>query len=111
MGSVNNAPGQLWPSFLAPADAESVTWRFWWKAATTETQPEDFLRVYTEVGDVPMQHGLLRAQAALDQWQLVEVDLTQWAIRRVMAAPQVETDGSTPSTFRIDDASVLSCVP
>lgn len=109
LGGVNNAQGELWQSFFVPADAESVTWRFWWKAATSVTQPEDFLHVYTEVGDINLQYGLLRAQGALDQWQMVEVDLTQWAGRWVMTALQVETDASVPSTFRIDDASVLAC--
>jgi len=52
---------------------------------------------------------LLPAEAPLNEWSPVTLDLSQWAGRWVMAALQIASDGSVPSGFQVDDIRVLAC--
>jgi hypothetical protein len=110
LGGVNNAEGELWQSVYVPADADAVTWEFWWKAEAASPQPGDNLHVYVESAQVLTTLMNLHAEAPLNEWRHAVLDVSQWAGRWVMAAFQVGADGSVPTTFRVDDVSMRFCV-
>jgi hypothetical protein len=110
LGGVNNAEGELWQYIEVPADANYVPWTLWWKAETTGPPGDDFLMVRLELeGEEPALLTFRPATPPCD-WSAIEADLSPWAGKRLYAGFLVRTDGAVPTTFRIDDVSILACV-
>ena len=110
LGGKDDAIGELDQWVVLPAGASPIRWEFWWKAETAATQPNDMLRVRIELegGDEALLL-LLPAEGALNTWQQEAVDLSAYAGKRVVISFLVVTDGSLPTTFRVDDVSILAC--
>ena len=109
LGGRNNAIGELDQHVSLPAGANTVRWEFWWKAETAAAQPNDLIHVRIEVeGSEPILLTL-RAEGALNTWRQDGVDLSAYAGKTLMVSYLVQTDGSTPTTFRLDDASIRAC--
>lgn len=109
LGGRNDASGELWQWVTIPADADAVPWETWWKAEAASAQPGDFLLVRLEAdGDEPV-FLTLRPEAPLNVWRRATVDLSPWAGRTVLAGYLVHTDGSVPTTFRVDDVTLRAC--
>ena len=53
----------------------------------------------------------LRAEGALNTWRQDGVDLSAYAGKQVLISFLVDTDGSVPTTFRVDDVSLRACAP
>jgi hypothetical protein len=109
LGGRDNASGELWQWVTIPADADAAPWDFWWKAECASAQPDDYLNVRLEADGEEPTLLTLRAEAPLNVWQKATVDLGAWAGRTVLAGYLVRTDGSVPTTFRVDDISLRAC--
>jgi hypothetical protein len=94
------------------AVANPVIWQFWWKAEVASAQPDDVLivRIEDEAGSGPT-FLTLRAEGVLNIWQQDAVDLTAFDGKRVMVSFLVQTDGSVPTIFRVDDVTLRACGP
>jgi len=110
LGGVNDASGELWQWVTIPAGADLALWEFWWRAEAASEQVDDLLNVRLEAGGEEPTFLSLRAAAPLNEWRQGAVDLTAWAGQRVLLGYLVRTDGSVPTTFRVDDVSVRACV-
>jgi hypothetical protein len=110
LGGKNGAFGELdqWASL--PAGASPIRWEFWWKAEAAASQHNDVLLVRIESdGGVEDVLLTLRAEGALNTWRQEAVDLRAYAGKDVLISFLVETDGSQPTTFRVDDVSLTTC--
>jgi hypothetical protein len=109
LGGRNNAEGELWQWMTIPAGASVVPWGFWWKAEVANEQPDDMVFVYIQGAEPGPRLLTLRADGALNEWRHEVVDLSPYAGQGFFLTFRVHTDGSVPTTFRIDDVSVQSC--
>lgn len=110
LGGVNNATGELWQWIDVPAGANYVPWTLWWKAETAGPPGDDFLMVRLECEGQEPALLKFRPSTPLDDWRVVEADLSPWAGKRLLAGFLVHTDGAVPTTFHVDDVSILACV-
>ena len=110
LGGVNNAVGELWQYIQVPADANYVPWTFWWKAETAGPPGDDFIIVRLELEGEEPALLTFRPTTPPGDWSMIEADLSPWAGQRLYAGFLVRTDAAVPTTFRIDDVSILSCV-
>jgi hypothetical protein len=109
LGGKNDAIGELDQHVTLPADPYPIRWEFWWKAESTAAQHDDVLMVRLEsAGQEPILL-LLRAEQALNSWRPESVDLSAWAGKQVLISFLADTDGSLPTTFRVDDVSIRAC--
>jgi hypothetical protein len=112
LGGKDNASGELDQWVNLPAGANPVVWQFWWKAEIASTQPDDVLiiRLEDETG-AGTTFLTLRAEGLLNAWRQDAVDLAAFAGKRIMISFLVQTDGSMPTTFRVDDVTLRACGP
>ncbi len=110
LGGKNNASGELNQWVVLPAGTDPVVWQFWWKAEVASAQPNDILlvRIESEAGD-ETRFLTLRAEGMLNAWRQDTVDLTAYAGQRILVSFLVQTDGSLPTTFRVDDVTLRVC--
>jgi hypothetical protein len=109
LGGSNNSQSELFQTVDVPAGAVSATWGFWWKAEAASAQPGDRLLVRLEYdGSEPLLKELTAA-GPLNTWQYDSVNLKPYAGHQVRIDFLAATDGSVPTTFRIDDVSVRAC--
>jgi hypothetical protein len=101
--------GELFQWVTIPAGANPVRWEFWWRAEAGSSQPGDRLVAWIEYSGGEATLRELRADAPLNQWRMESVELTPYAGHRVLIGFRAVTDGSVPTTFRIDDVSVQAC--
>jgi len=109
LGGESLTMGELAQRLTIPSDSTAVTLEFWWLAESATQQPGDIL-------DVLVQHpgGVerLRTWLAVDplgEWRHDVLDLSAYAGRTVTITFQAHTDAAAPSTFRVDDVSLLAC--
>lgn len=110
----NNLDGALLSArFAVPGNAESATLEMWNRVTTIETTTTtdyDFLRAYlVEPGDVltEISEFALTNRSPLDSWRLLSWTLPARLHGQIVQVFFVaETDGSLPTTFRIDDVSL-----
>lgn len=110
LGGVNNAVGELWQHIEVPAGANYVPWTLWWKAEAAGSPGDDILMVRLECEGEEPALLTFRPTTPLDDWRAIEADLSPWAGKRLLAGFLVRTDAAVPTTFRIDDVSILACV-
>ena len=110
LGGRNGAFGELDQWVILPAGANPIRWQFWWKAEVSAAQPDDYLNVRIE-SEAGQETNLLtlRAEGVLNSWRQDSVDLSPYAGTRILVSFLVQTDGSTPTTFRVDDVSIRAC--
>ena len=66
------------------------------------------MRIESEAGD-ETRFLTLRAEGMLNAWRQDTVDLTAYAGQRILVSFLVQTDGSLPTTFRVDDVTLRVC--
>ncbi len=111
LGGQNNAVGELIQWVYIPADASVARWSFWWKAEVASQQPQDVLQVFIQATDEEPVLLFLPATGTLNQWRQASVDLSPYAGKGFHASFLTSTDGSVPTTFRVDDVSIIVCQP
>jgi len=111
LGAGPNTVGELRQWVTVPAGADPVRWEFWWMAEVTSLQPSDFLHIIIEHGGSGEQSELLtlRADRALNGWRWEAVYLSGYAGERIRIRFRATNDFIHPTTFRVDDVSVLAC--
>jgi hypothetical protein len=109
LGGKNDATGELDQQVFLPAGSTLLRWEFWWMAESASAQQDDVLMVRLESGGLEPVLLTLRASQALNSWRPDSVDLTAWAGKQVLLSFLADTDGSVPTTFRVDDVSVRAC--
>ena len=110
LGGKDDASGELNQWVILPAGASPIIWQFWWKAEVPSPQPNDMLLVRLEQeGGAETRLLTLRAEGLLNDWRQDAVDLTAYAGSRIMISFLVQTDGSVPTTFRVDDVTIRAC--
>jgi len=110
MGGADSVAGEMGQMIDVPAGSQPVRLRFAWRAESPIEQPDDVLEVLLQYGEEQVDHlRTLRAVAPLNQWRFEEVDMTAYAGQAVGLTFFVHTDGEVPSTFRVDDVSVVAC--
>jgi hypothetical protein len=112
LGGKNNASGELDQWVTLPAGSNPVVWQFWWQAEAASAQPNDTLkvRIENEAGNETVLLTL-RAEGLLHAWRQDSVDLTAYAGQRILVSFLVQTNGSVPTTFRVDDVTIRACNP
>ena len=110
LGGRNGSFGELDQWVTLPAGANPIRWQFWWKAEVSTAQPDDYLNVRIE-NEAGQETNLLtlRAEGTLNTWRQDSVDLGPYAGTRILVSFLVVTDGSMPTTFRVDDVSIRAC--
>lgn len=109
LGGADNAHGELWQPVTIPAGAQPVRLSFWWLAESAADQPGDTVAVLLQYPGGTTQLRTLRAVAPLWQWRQEIVDVTANAGQAVVPTFLAITDAAVPSSFRLDDVSVLAC--
>jgi len=110
LGGVDDAKGELTQWLSLPRDAGQVVWELWWKAEAAGEQPDDCMDVRVVVGAEEPTLQRLCGVAPLNEWRRDVLDLSDLAGSNVRLGLVVHTDGSVPTTFRVDDVSVQACV-
>jgi len=111
LGGQDNAQARLWQQATVPANATQAWLAFWWRADASAAQNDDTLAVrMADEGGVGGDTLLtLRADGPLGQWQQVTLNVTAYLGRQIAVTFRAATDGSIPTTFRLDDVSLRAC--
>jgi hypothetical protein len=109
LGGQDNAHAELAQQVTIPAAAAPVRLTFWWRADAASEQPEDVLSVVVQHEQGADNLLDLPAVAPLGQWQYAEVDLSFYAGMSVFVTFLAHTDDARPTTFWLDDVSLLGC--
>lgn len=116
LGAGNSADDRLTQSLVFPVQANSITFSLWW-ALDTEEGPGgafDFLRVTLFTSDGATQIASLvdvnNDSAEQLVWNPANADLTPYAGQTLQLRIEATTDENSPTSFFVDDVSVLSCV-
>jgi len=110
----NSLYGTLRQGITIPANATSVTFSFWYYITTQEvgSTPYDVLGIYVEnsSGSIIATLGTLSNTRANSSYQQASFDLTSYKGQSIRILFLGTTDNSYPTTFRIDDVSVLAAI-
>jgi hypothetical protein len=109
LGGKDNAYGELDQWITLPAGVNPVRWEFWWKAEVATAQHDDYIIIRIESEGQEPKLLTLRAEGAFNLWQHNAVELNAYAGKRLLVSFLVQNDGSVPTTFRVDDVSILAC--
>ncbi len=106
---MDNAVGELWQPVNIPTGANPVRLTFWWMPEVDLEQPGDILNLLIQHGGVADQLRTFGAVAPVRVWRREIVDLTPYAGMMVSLTFRGSTDGTTPTTFRLDDVTLEVC--
>jgi sugar lactone lactonase YvrE len=109
----NNLYGEIAQYVNIPANATQVTLSYWHRTTTSETsgiKDEMTVLIVPSVGEVETVSRLTNLNANTS-YQIRSIDITRFAGQRVLLGFAGQTDGSFPTTFRIDDVSIRATVP
>jgi hypothetical protein len=109
LGGQDNAEAEVFQWVDVPAGIGGAPFVFWWRADVGSEQPEDALSVLVQYDDHADQVHTMAAVAPLNEWRRAQVDLSNYAGMHVLVTFHAHTDGSTPTTFRVDDTALLAC--
>lgn len=87
----------------------SVPLTFWWLVESEYEQPRDRLRLLVRRTGGEDLLGEWQALAPFGQWRPESLDLSAYIGQSITLVFLVFTDARTPSTFRVDDVSLLGC--
>ena len=111
MGGDNLIQESLWQVLNVPADVAGLELHHWWRVDTFETNhPFDTMEVQIRSADgTPLAtvETLTDGDAGLP-WSESVVPLADYAGQTIQLAFVVETDGTSPTSFFLDDVSVLT---
>lgn len=122
LGSTNSATDILKQTVEIPDNAETAELKFWVNVVTTESSGAsafDFLWVdlyqtngswITELAQVTNQHAPLSGNTNGVYFDVGPIDLSEFAGSDVQVVFQASTDSTLPTTFRIDDVSLVVAV-
>ena len=113
----NNLIGSMYQQFTVPATARSVTLAYWYNITTTETggTANDFLNVTIQnssgqyLAGVGIYSNL--NSGTIGAYREASYDLSSLKGQTLRLNFLGTTNGSYPTTFRIDDVSVVATVP
>ena len=113
----NNLVGSMYQQFTVPAAATSVTLTYWYNITTTETSgiPNDVLNVTIQnssgqyLAGVGVYSNLNSGTVGV--YSEASYDLSSFKGQTIRLNLFGTTNGSYPTTFRIDDLSVVATVP
>ncbi|HUW12318.1 MAG TPA: hypothetical protein VM537_21515, partial [Anaerolineae bacterium] len=104
----DNTEAEIFQQVTLPRASSPVRLIFWWLADAISEQPDDVLSVLIQYGE--QADSLFTAPAApLGEWQREEVDLSAYAGGTVLVTFHAHTGDARPTTFRLDDVSLLAC--
>ena len=110
LGGANNADDVLSQQIDLPSD-KIITALAWWASATEEPGigfDRMTLSVLRPDGELLRDLWTVDSSAAVNQWDLAEVDLTQYAGQTVRLRFRATTNGSSPTDFYVDDISIMT---
>lgn len=104
----------LWQTIAVPPGAGGLQVSYWWRVSTLEsTHPFDMMTVQirdTAGNPLGTLETLTDGDAAPD-WQESVFTITAYAGQTIQLAFVVETDDTNPTSFFVDDVSVLKVCP
>jgi CSLREA domain-containing protein len=109
LGGTDNAEGELLQGVTIPADANPVELSFWWLAESESEQFGDELIVIVQYGEQADPLRFLPAEDPRWQWRQEAIDFAPYTGQTVGVTFLVHTDDEVPSTFRLDDVSLIAC--
>ena len=109
LGGQNNVDAELFQWVYVPIGVSSAPFIFWWRADVGSEQPNDTLSVLVQYDSQADQVYTVQAVAPLGQWLREEVDLRAYAGMHILTTFHSHTDGALPTTFLVDDATLLVC--
>ena len=112
--SGNNLYGEIGQFVTIPENATQATLSYWYRITTAESGSTAYdmmtLQVVPLTGNVVTLDTRSNADAN-SSYQERTVDLTQFKGKRIFVCFVASTDNNLPTTFRIDDVSILATVP
>jgi len=115
MGGANGVQERLWQEFAVPAGVMGLKISYWWQVSTFEDRLGPFDTLTVQIRD--SAGNLLQTLEALDngdastQWQQSTFTVNGYGGQTVQLAFVADTDGTNPTSFFIDDVSVLKTCP
>lgn len=115
LGGENNADAEIRQSFIIPTDTVSAQLGYWWYVTTEQiTHPRDYM--YVELRDVEGKFlanlDIISDSGPTNQWYAsLPIDLRAYAGQEIWLAFVVQTNETMPTTFYLDDVSLIACVP
>lgn len=115
LGGDNNVQESLWQEFSVPAGVQGLQISYWWQVSTVEDRlgPFDTLKVQIrDTSGSPLQDLAVRDNGdATPQWQQGTFTVRGYGGQTIQLAFVASTDGTNPTSFFIDDVSVLKTCP
>lgn len=115
LGGDNNVQERLWQEFSVPAGVLGLQISYWWQVSTFEDRLGPFDTLTVQIRDTsgtPLQtlHVLTNGDAST-QWQRSTFTVSGYGGQTVQLAFVADTDGTNPTSFFVDDVSVLKTCP
>ena len=114
MGGDNLVDQVLWQTFTVPANTAALQVSYWWRVDTLEvSHPYDMLEVQIrDASGTPLQTlEVLTDGDASAVWRQSTFTVTGYAGQTIQLAFVVQTDGINPTSFFVDDVSVIKTCP
>ncbi len=115
LGGDNNRSESLWQTFSVPAGVQGLKISYWWKVSTAETKFGSFDTLKVQIRDASGNwlqdlHTLDNGNAS-STWQQSTFTVSGYDGQTIQLAFVANTDGTYPTSFFIDDVSVLKTCP
>ncbi len=115
LGGENGVEAEIRQSFIIPTDTISAQLSYWWYVTTQQTtHPRDYM--YVELRDAEGKFlanlDIISDSSPTDRWYpSLLIDLRAYAGQEIWLAFVVQTNETMPTTFYLDDVSLMVCVP
>jgi hypothetical protein len=109
LGGQDSITAELFQLVTLPVGADPMLLTFWWMAESEIEQLGDVLRVLIQYDEQADRLLELPATGPRGEWRYAAVDLGAYAGRPIWVTFQAQTDAEVPTTFRVDDVSLLAC--
>lgn len=116
LGGKDDADDRLTQIINLPGRADRITVNLWWSLTTQENPGSafDFLQagLYSQDGATQIVSLLDVNNESAEQevWNPLSLDVSAYGGRTVQLKIEATTDQSNPTSFFVDDVSILSCV-
>lgn len=114
LGGDDQVQESLWQTITVPPGAGGLQVGYWWRVSTLEsTHPFDTLTVQIRDANGNLLETLetLTDGDAASDWQQSDFVITAYAGQTIQLAFVAETDDTNPTSFFVDDVSVLKTCP
>ena len=109
LGGADYSESDLSQELAVPAEAAPMQLAFWWRGEAVSEQPNDILSVIIQHDGQFERVRALQATAPMGEWRYEQVDLSSYAGMDLVLKFLAATDEGRPTTFRLDDISLLAC--